>query len=131
MKGLLILGAISGLLLTIPSRSSAAVNYNSSKSNTGNFVISYNPDVVTQAQAKAILDDLDKKGQGAVDESTVKFIMHAHGVLQGKINKIIIEPPKRGQKGVTILLLADPADEAQARGAVDKSSGQTSGKRMH
>jgi hypothetical protein len=131
MKRLLILAAVSGLLVTMPSRCSAAKTYNSSHSNTGNFVLSYNPEVVTQAQAKAILDDLDKKGQGAVDESTVKFIMHAHGVLQGKINKIIIEPPKRGQKGVTILLLADPADEAQARGSIDKLSGQSAGRRKY
>jgi hypothetical protein len=125
------IAAISGLLLTMPSRSSASINYNSSKSNSGNFVVSYNPDVVTQAQAKAILDDLDKKGQGAVDESTVKFIMHAHGVLQGKIKKIIIESGKSGQKRVTILLLADPAEEAQARGAIDKMSGQSVGKRKY
>ena len=105
MKPFLILLAVAGLLL-------AGLNYNASKSNTGNFVISYDSGIVTQAQASAILADLEKNAPKAIDESAVRSLLRKHGVSADRIKKIVIEPGK-------ILLLEDPADEARARAAAE------------
>lgn len=125
MGRLLMLGAIGVLVVAFAPRSSAAIHYNSSKSNTGNFVLSYNPDMVTQAQAGAVLADLEKPGHPA-DEYGVRDVLEKQGVQNDHIRKIIIEPGPGG-KGTTILLLVEPGDEKAAR---DAASGLATGKRQ-
>jgi hypothetical protein len=114
MKQLLVLIAIAGLLL---SAAVAGLNYNASKSNTGHFAISY-PTGVTKAQVSAILSDLEKLGK-APDEAAVQGMLKSHAVSAALAKKIVIEP---GNGGATILLLADPADEAAARGALKSAA---------
>jgi hypothetical protein len=126
MNRLLVLGAIGILLAAFALPSSAAAKYSSSKSSTGNFVLSYS-DVVTLAQAGAILADLEKPDQ-PVDEPGVRDILKNQGVQNDHIRKIIIEPGPDGSKGATILLLAYPADEGAARAAIDLLG---AGKRKH
>ncbi len=117
MQRLLMLVAIGVLLTVAAPRSSAALNYNSSKSNTGNFVIAYT-DPVTRAQADAILADLEKAGRSP-DETGVRGILSTHGVQSDSIGKIIIDKGPSGSKGATILLLKDPGDENAARSAAN------------
>jgi hypothetical protein len=131
MTRLFILGGICGLLLAMPSPCSAGVNYNSSKSNTGNFVLTYSPDVVSGAQAAAILGDLDKTGAQVMDETTLRGILKTHGVRNDHIRKIIIEPVKSGRQDGAIFLLENPRDEAQARSAYDRNTASHFGRRAH
>ncbi|GEM_PF-6552371 len=93
---------------------SAAINYNSSKSNTGNIALAY-PSTVTAAQAAAVLSEIEKSGK-APTETTVRSILTAKGIKQGGF-KVIIE---QKDNKTTILLLADPADEKAARAAAAK-----------
>lgn len=119
MKRLLMLGAIGVLFAASGLRVSAAPKYNSRKSSNGNFVLSYS-DLVTLAQAGAILADLEKPDQ-PVDEPGVRDVLRNQGVQNDHIRKIIIELDPSG-KGATILLLADPADEKAARKAISNAT---------
>ena len=120
MKPLFILGAIVSLLVTMPSHSWAAANLNSLKSNIYRLI--YDTAVVSPDQAAAILADFDKENRGSlrgpltvgITESQVKEIMKKHGVVVGKVKKIVILPPDATDKETTIFLLANPEDEAQA-----------------
>lgn len=117
MKRLLVLGAIGVLFAAFAPASHAAAKYSSSKSNDGNFVLSYDPNIVTQAQAAAILTDLEKPDQ-PIDEPGVRDVLREEGVQNDSIKKVVIEPGPNGSKGATILLLAKPADETAARSAI-------------
>jgi len=131
MRRLFILGGTCALLLTLASPCSAAINYNSSKSNSGNFVLTYSPNAASGAQAAAILGDLDKMGARVLDESTLRGILKTHGARTDHIRKIIIEPVKNGRPDGAIFLLENPTDEAQARSAYDQNTGSHVGRRAH
>jgi len=132
MKRLFILGAISSLLVTMLSLSWAATNLNSSRSNI--YRVIYDTQIVSPAQATALLAELDKIGPA--DEAMLKQWLPANfkklGVQGDRIKKISIigaaesttvkssksnTSERRIDKAspILILLLADPADEAQAR----------------
>ncbi|HML15533.1 MAG TPA: hypothetical protein VK419_00845 [Bryobacteraceae bacterium] len=118
MKRLLLtLGAMGVLLAAFAPRSFAGLNYNASKSNTGNIAV--HPPSVPPAQVAAILKYLDDKGSQANEAGLRKIL----GAQSDSIKAVKIEPGPNG-KGVTVLLLADPGDEGAARGVV-------SGKRQH
>ena len=119
MKNLLMLGAIGLLLAFIAPRSSAREKYESRKSHTGDFVLSYDPNFVTGAQAAAVLDDLERSEE-PTDEPAVREILRKQGVQNESIRKVIIENRPGGGKGATILLLGRPAEETAARSAVSE-----------
>ena len=108
---------ITVLLLTTASISWAATNLNSSRSNIYRAV--YDVAAVTPAQAAAILKELDALGPG-VNETTVRKLLEKHGAKAGLIKKISIRPPERPRKETLILLLSNPADEAQAIAVSDE-----------
>lgn len=95
------------------SLSAFGLNYNASKSNTGNIVV--HPSSVSEAQAAAVLADIDK-GKQAPTEAAVKGYLTAHGVKAGMIKQIVIE--QTGGK-TTVLLLDAPGDLPNARGAAN------------
>lgn len=99
------------VLVAAPSLSAFGLNYNASKSNTGNIVV--HPSSVTEAQATAILAMIDKERQ-APSQASIEGYLKATGVKQGSIKSIIVEP---NQGKTTVFLLADPGDEKNARGA--------------
>jgi hypothetical protein len=118
MKNLLMLGAIGLLLAAFAPRSSAREKYESRKSHTGDFVLSYDPNFVTGAQAAAILDELERSEE-PTDEPAVREILRKQGVQNESIRKVIIEQRPNGGKGATILLLGRPAEETAARSAIN------------
>jgi len=97
----------------------AGLNYNASKSNTGNIMVT--PESVTAAQVSAIQADLEKSGK-TPDEEAVRAAAAKHGVPKGLIKKVVITgiTSGGGSKGYGITLLADPADEAVAKAALNK-----------
>lgn len=111
MKKLLILSLILALVV-LGSISWAAISLNSSRSNI--YRLFFPPDLVTQAQAAAILAALDKAGK-SVAEGQVTEIIKTHGVRAEAVKKILILPPDKTHKEITIILLTNPGDEAQAR----------------
>ena len=111
--------AITVLFVTMVSIAWTATNLNSSKSNIYRAV--YDSAAVTPAQAAAILKELDKFGPG-VDGATVSKVLEQHGVKAGLIKKISIRPPERTRKETLILLLSNPADEAQALAVSDEGA---------
>jgi len=119
MKRLLMLGAIGVLLAAFALSVSAAPKYSATKSSTGDFVLSYS-DLVSLAQAGAVLADLEKPDQ-PTDEPGVRDVLKNQGVPNDHIRKIIIEPGPSG-KGATILLLIEPADEKAARKAINNAT---------
>ena len=115
MRRLFPIGVIIGLLVTMASICFAAANLNLSKSNVNRLV--YDPAVVTPAQAAAFLKEVDKLGPG-VNEATVRRVLQQQGANLAPIKKISVLPPDKTRKEPLILLLKNPADEAQARTAV-------------
>ncbi len=91
MRRLLMSGTITSLIVAIALISWAATNLNSSKSNVYRLV--YPADLVTSAQAAAILADLDKSGQ--VDEAKLRQLLQQqilpkNGVQVGRIRTISV-----------------------------------------
>jgi hypothetical protein len=122
MKPLAALAALAGLFVTILSLSWAATNLNSSRSNI--YRLTYPTDLMSGAQARAILADLDQLGPA--DEAKLKRWLAAnfkkHGIAPDRIKKIVILPKGKDLKETAILLLTNPADESQAVATTVKSS---------
>lgn len=122
MRRLFGIGAITGLLVAITSICFAATNLNSSRSNI--YRVTYDTEVVSPAQASALLADLDKLGPA--DEATLKRWLPAtfkkHGVQADRIKKIVVLPASNTRKTITIIFVRNPADEAQAIAVSDPGS---------
>ena len=95
----------------------ARVKYESRKSRSGDFVLSYDPNFVTVAQAAAVLDDLERSDE-PTDEPAVREVLRKQGIQNESIRKVVIENRPGGAKGATILLLGRPAEESAARSAI-------------
>ena len=111
--------AVGLLLVAAATLCAFGLNYNASKSNTGNIVV--HPDSVSEAQASAILAAIEKNHQPPT-EAAVQGYAKAAGVKPGVIKSIIIES---NQGKTSVLLLADPADEKTARGAANTSTSRS------
>jgi hypothetical protein len=111
--------AIAMSLAATSSLSAFGLNYNASKSNTGNIVV--HPSSVTEAQATAILAMIDKERQ-APNQASIEEYLKVTGVKQGSIKSIIVEP---NQGKTTVLLLADPSDEKNARGVANVTTSRS------
>jgi hypothetical protein len=113
-------GAIAVGFALAASLSAFAINYNSSKSNSGNFALSYPDEVLSQAQAAAVLTELDKAGK-APTEAVVREILAKQGVPASRVKtvRLIGITSGGGSKGYGIMLLEDPADEATARASLE------------
>ena len=107
------------VLVAASSLSAFGLNYNASKSNTGNIVV--HPSSVTEAQASAILAMIDKERQ-APSQASIEGYLKAAGVKQGSIKSIVVEP---AQGKTTVFLLADPNDEKNARGAANVTTSRS------
>lgn len=114
--------------------SQAAANLNLSKSNINRLV--YPADTVSQAQAAAILADLDAAAQSGARvnlQAAVGEALKKQG-LDTKIKKTIIQPPSAAQPLTTVIILSDPADEAAALAVSDpgaEGSKPTKGKKTN
>ena len=99
----------------------AATNLNSSRSNIYRLI--YPTDTVSQAQAAAILADLDaatQQSQGRINlEGAVSQALTKQG-LGTQIKKTIIRPASVAGQLTTIIILSNPADEAQAIAVSDE-----------
>jgi len=120
MKGKYLAVAAVVFLIFAGLISLAASNLNLSKSNINRLI--YPADTVSQAQAAAILADLDAAGQsgGRVNlEGAVNEALKKQG-LETKIKKTIIRPASAAGQLTTIIILSNPADEAQALAVSDE-----------
>lgn len=107
MRRLFQVSAITSLLVVMASISWAALNLNSSKSNIYRMV--YPTNVVTPAQAAATLRALDQIApKRDASEATLREVLRKQGVSVDRLKKIIL------RKDGTIIVLENPADEAQA-----------------
>ena len=107
MRHLVVVGGIASLLVAMASTSWAATNLNTSRSNIYRMV--YPTNVVTPAQAAATLRELDQIApKRDVSEATLRGALRKSGVPVDRIKKIIL------RKDGTIIVLENPADEAQA-----------------
>jgi hypothetical protein len=132
MRGMYIACAAVVFLLFAVLISHAATNLNSSKSNVYRLI--YSTDTVSPAQAAAILADLDaatQQSQGRINlEGAVSEALTKQG-LGTRIKKTIIQPAGATRPLTTIIILSNPADEAQALAVsdggtpADKSKGKT------
>jgi hypothetical protein len=93
----------------------------------------YSADIMSQAQATAMLAGLD--GSGLVDEARLQSWLLAnfkkYGVQGDKVTKIVIQSTKgntsdRTTPKVTIILVTNSAEEAQARLIAVSDSGTVS-----
>jgi hypothetical protein len=100
----------------------ASINLNSSRSNI--YRLTYPSDLVSPAQAKAILADLDKLGP--VDEAKLKQWLPANfkrfGIAGDRVKKLIVLPRGKEMKEIGIILLTNPEDETAAIAVTVKSS---------
>lgn len=120
MRGKHLAGAAVLFLILGVMVSRAASNLNLSKSNVNRLI--YPADTVSQAQAAAILADLDSVMQsgGRVNlQAAVGEALKKQG-LDTKIKKTIIQPPSAAQPLTTVIILSDPADEAAAIAVADE-----------
>lgn len=120
MKARFMFGVIASLL--IAALAGAATNLNSSRSNV--YRLTYPKDLVSQAQAKVILEELDK--MGPADEGKLKQWLPANfkrfGIAGDRVKKLIVLPRDREMKEIGIILLTRPEDEAAAIAVTVKSS---------
>ena len=116
----LVLVAVLPMLMTPVVQ--AASNLNSSKSNI--YRLTYTADLTTADQAKALLDDLDKLGPP--NEARLKSWLPANfkrfGIPPERVKKVVILPAGKAGNLTAILLLDNPADEAEAIALTVKSS---------
>jgi len=122
MRWIARLGAMAGFLLAVVTVSAATSNLNLSKSNI--YRLTYHADIATETQAKAMLAELDRLGP--MDEAKLKMWLPANfrrfGIKGENVKKMVILPPGRTGKEAAIILLSDPADEANALATTVKSS---------
>ena len=108
--------------LLVATAAWAAANLNSSKSNI--YRLTYPSDLVSPAQAQAILADLDKLGPA--DEAKLKQWLPANfkrlGIAGDQVKKIVILPRGKEMKEIGIIFLTRPEDEAAAIATTVKSS---------
>jgi len=120
MKARFTFGVMVSLLIAAPAW--ASINLNSSRSNV--YRLTYPSDLVTPAQAKAILAELDKLGPA--DEAKLKQWLPANfkrfGIAGDRIKKLIVLPRDKEMKEIGIILLTKPEDEAAAIAVTVKSS---------
>jgi hypothetical protein len=94
--------------------SAATSNLNLSKSNI--YRMTYDGTIVTEAQAKALLAELDTLGP--MDGERLKQWLPANfkrfGIEPRRVRKTLVLPPGQAGKEAAIILLSDPADEAKA-----------------
>ncbi|MFN2384897.1 MAG: hypothetical protein ABR576_01160 [Thermoanaerobaculia bacterium] len=116
----LVLVAVLQMLITPVVQ--AASNLNSSKSNI--YRLTYTADLTTVDQAKALLEDLDKLGPP--NQSRLKRWLPANfkrfGISPERVKKMVILPAGKAGNLTAILLLTNPADEAEAIAVTVKSS---------
>ena len=121
MRGKYLAGVPVVFLLLAVLISHAATNLNSSKSNVYRLI--YPTDAVSPAQAAAILADLDaatQQSQGRINlEGAVSQALTKQG-LGTQIKKTIIKPASAAGQLTTIIILSNPADEAQAIAVADE-----------
>lgn len=114
-----VVGVVVAAALTV---SEAASNLNLSKSNVNR--LTYSTGILTAAQAKAMLDDLD--AIGPMDEEQTKVWLEAYyrrfRINPDSIKKTVILPAGAACNEAVIILLSNPADEQQALAATVKSS---------
>jgi hypothetical protein len=113
-------GVLSLLIFGAALYAGAATNLNSSRRNIYRLI--YPTDTVSQAQAAAILADLDAAAQsgGRVNlQAAVGEALKKQG-LDTKIKKTIIRPASAAGQLNTIIILSNPADEAQAIAVADE-----------
>jgi hypothetical protein len=122
MKRLRSSGTVAGLLVLTATIVQGATNLNSSRSNI--YRLTYPADLASVDQAKALLVELDKLGRAG--EARLKKWLPAnfrqHGIDADRVKKIVILPAGKEVKETAIILLTDPADEAEARAVTVKSS---------
>lgn len=113
---------VAGLLVATVSAVQAAANLNMSKSNI--YRLTYTADLTTVDQAKALLADLDKLGPP--NQARLKQWLPANfkrfGISPEHVKKMVILPAGKAGNLTAILLLTNPADEAEAIAVTVKSS---------
>lgn len=122
MKRLSTLVRVAAVLLIVAPVVQAAANLNLSKSNI--YRLTYTADLTTVDQAKALLEDLDKLGPP--NQARLKRWLPANfkrfGIPPERVKKMVILPAGKAGNLTAILLLTDPADEAEAIAVTVKSS---------
>lgn len=100
----------------------SAANLNSSKSNV--YRLTYPTDLVSAAQVKAMLVELDSLGPA--DEARLKQWLAANfkrfGIAPDRVKKVVVLPRSREMKEIGIVLLTRVEDEAAAVATTVKSS---------
>ena len=114
---------VTNLLLLTALSTIAATNLNSSRSNIYRLI--YPSEVVTSSQATSILTDLEtatQQSQGQVNlEGAVNQLLTKYGIMT-QIKKVIIQPADKTHSQTRIILLSNPADEAQALAVSDEGA---------
>jgi len=109
MKRLFLVAAITSLVATMASISWGGT-INTTKSNT--FRVIYSADGMTATQAAALGTELDKTPR--VDEAAIRKALQKLSI-PANFKLIRIIPRQAPGKLPTVLLLTNPADEAEAR----------------
>ena len=121
MRRLVQLGG-AAFFLVAAAAATATSNLNLSKSNV--YRLAYHANLLTGAQAKAMLAELDRLGP--VSEARMKQWLPANfrrfGVDPALVKKTVFLPAGKAAPEAVILLLADPADEAAAFATTVKST---------
>ncbi|MDD5543967.1 MAG: hypothetical protein PHX83_12410 [Acidobacteriia bacterium] len=132
MRNVVKIAVLTGLVAMASNIAVASINYNSSKSNSGNIVLVYPEHLVTAPQAAAILSELEKtSSKGPVRDETVRGISKKLGVQIERIKLIKTTSRNAGpdstkensknnngavqRKSMSVIfMLENPEDEPQA-----------------
>jgi hypothetical protein len=134
MKRLFLVAAITSLVATMASISWAAANLNLSKSNINRVI--YSTGGMTSTQAAAFVAELDKTprvDEAAVRKALQKLFIPTNFKLIRIINPPSVPPANQlraAKPPITVLLLTNPAQEAEAMRIAVSDPGMPAGKRV-
>jgi hypothetical protein len=121
MKSAASLAAIAVLLSALAGPCLGATNFNTSRSN--NYRLTYPSDLTSADQAEAMLAELDR-ARPAGDAKLKQWVaanFKRFGIDPAKVKKVVLLAPGKAGRQTAVILLTNPADEAQAVSTTVKS----------
>ena len=122
MKRIALLALLGVLLPPLEGTGLGATNFQTSRGDS--YRLTYPADLTTADQAEAMLAELDRvKPSG---EARLKKWLAAnfrqYAIEPAKVKKVVLLAPGKAGRQTSVILLTDPADEAQAVATTVKSS---------
>lgn len=122
MKRIALLALLALLLPTLEGTGLGATDFQTSRGNS--YRLTYPADLTTADQAQEMLAELDRiRPSGDAKLKTwLAANFRRYAIEPAKVKKVVLLAPGKAGRQTSVILLTDPADEAQAVATTVKSS---------